>query len=136
MNFYYREWTGEISGDSSQAGQMERLQRHVNIWRSLVTQDRDAILIGDANLCALSWNNPDYPADKKHLANMINDFYLEESISQLINQNTRTELRGDHIQKGCIDHITTNTPGKCDTPEIIAGGNSDHLAVMIVKHSK
>ena len=87
-------------------------------------------------MCALSWNDVDYPAEKKALANIVNDFYLEESFAQLVDKPTRTELRGNSIQKSCIDHISTNSPGKCSAPEVIAGGDSDHLAVMVVKHSK
>ena len=136
MNYYYREWTGGVSGDESSAGQIERITRQVNLWRLLANKDRDVVLLGDANLCALSWNDVDYPSEKKALANIINDFYLEESFAQLVDKYTRTELRGSTIQKGCLDHITSNSPGKCKAPDVIAAGNSDHLAVMILKHSK
>ena len=40
------------------------------------------------------------------------------------------------LQQSCIDHITTNVPDKCSTPEITAGGSSDHMAVMITKYSR
>ena len=133
VNYYYREWTGGISGDNSQTGQIERLTRHVHLWKSLASQNRDIVLLGDANMCALSWNDVDYPAEKKALANIVNDFYLEESFAQLVDKPTRTELRGNSIQKSCIDHISTNSTGKCSAPEVIAGGDSDH---MVVKHSK
>ena len=136
VNYYYREWTGGVSGDDSHGGQVERLNRQVHLWRSLANQDRDVVLLGDANLCALSWNDADYPADKKVLANLIHDFNLEQTFVQVVERYTRTELRGNSIQKGCLDHISTNSPGKCEASEVLAGGNSDHLAVMIVKRSK
>ena len=70
------------------------------------------------------------------LANLIHDFNLEQSFVQVVERYTRTELRGNSIQKGCLDHISTNSPGKYEASEVVAGGNSDHLAVMILKRSK
>ena len=33
VNYYYREWTGGVSGDDSHGGQVERLNRQVHLWR-------------------------------------------------------------------------------------------------------
>ena len=93
-------------------------------------------MVGDANFCSFSCFDQDYPADVKSIANLATDFYLEESMTQLIEQPTRTELRGNLVQKSCIDHITTNSPGKCTNTAVIVGGNSDHLAVVTTKVSK
>ena len=87
VNFFYREWKGGIQGDSDQASQIDRLTRQVQHWRDLTTQDRDLVILGDANLCAKSWNNPDYPSDKKQLASIVNDFLLEESLIQTVNED-------------------------------------------------
>ena len=57
-------------------------------------------------------------------------------MTQLIEQPTRTELRGNLVQRSCIDHISTNSPGKCINTAVIVGGNSDHLAVITTKLSK
>ena len=57
-------------------------------------------------------------------------------MSQLIDKPTRTELRGNNIQKGCIDHITTNVPRKCMNSSTLVGENSDHLAIITTKLSK
>ena len=54
----------------------------------------------------------------------------------MIEQPTRTELRGNLVQKSCIDHITTNSPGKCVNSAVLVGGNSDHLAVITTKMAK
>ena len=62
-------------------------------------EDRDLVLAGDANYCSLTCSDPDYPADTKAVANVANDFFLQESMSQLIDQYTRTELRGNIVQK-------------------------------------
>ena len=57
VNFYYREWTGIVSGRDEQEQRLSRIIQH---WRTLVAEDRDILLLGDANLCALSWNDPNY----------------------------------------------------------------------------
>ena len=136
VNFFYREWKGGIHGISDQASQVDRLTRQAQHWKILTSQDRDLVILGDANLCAKVWNNPDYPTDKKELATIVNDFLLEESLVQTVNENTRTELKGNNLEKSCIDHIYVNCPNKCNETIVVPGGSSDHLAVMITKFSK
>ena len=99
-------------------------------------ENRDLVLLGDANFCSISCADPDYPVDLRAIANIATDFYTEESLSQLIDKPTRTELRGNNIQKSCIDHITTNAANKCTSVTVIAAGNSDHLAVSTKKLAK
>ena len=110
MNYYYRERTSGISGDRSEPDQIERFSRQVDIWRSLKSEPRDLILLGDANFFLLSPHNPDYPQHLKNISNIATDFYIEEGISPLIDQFTRTELKRDRIEKSCLDHIHTSTP--------------------------
>ena len=136
VNFYYREWTSGISGDNSIGGQLDRFSRQVDYWKSIGAEDRDIILIGDANYCSQSCTSPDYPADNKAIANIANDFFLEDSMFQLIDQFTRTELRGNTVQKSCIDHITTDVPTKCRDTNVEVGGNSNHLCVTTTKLAK
>ena len=136
VNFYYREWTGGISGDSSQVAQLDRFTRQVDYWRNLKRENRDLILIGDANFCSLSCFNPEYPVNLKAISNLAYDFYLEETLTQLIDKPTRTESQGSNILKSCIDHITTSSPRKCINSEVVAGGNSDHLAIITTKLSR
>ena len=45
VNFYYREYTGLVTG-KSQDDQYCRLSRQVNHWRSLTTLNRDILLLG------------------------------------------------------------------------------------------
>ena len=136
VNFYYREWTGGISGEDTHASQLERFARQVNYWQDLKQEDRDLILLGDANFCSLSCFRPDYPVHLKNIANLAYDFYLSETMTQLIEKPTRTESNGQNIHKSCIDHITTSCPRKCLNSEVVVGGNSDHLAVITTKLSK
>ena len=70
VNFYYREWTGGVSGDKSHQAQLDRFSRQVQYWKSLRSEDKDVVLLGDANFCSLSCSDPDYPAENKSIANL------------------------------------------------------------------
>ena len=95
VNFYYREWTSGVTGDSSHQGQLKRFSKQVQYWKSIRLEDRDVVLLGDANFCSLSCSDQDYAAELKSIANIANDFYLEDSMFKLIDQFTRTDLRGN-----------------------------------------
>jgi exonuclease III len=92
------------------------------------------VALGDANLCAKSWNENNFRY--KELANEVHTFLLSETCSQIVNKFTRVQKVGNTIQKSCIDHVTTNTPDKCSVPEVYSTANSDHLPVMVTKFSR
>ena len=136
VNYFYREWTGGVSGEKSQASQINRLLRQISYWRTLYAQDRDVVCMGDANLCSLSWLDNDYEASKKVLANCVQEHLLEESSYQIVEDFTRSEMTRNGMSRSCIDHIYTNAPGKCDKPKVESAGDSDHLAVVVNKFTK
>ena len=136
VNYFYREWTGGVSGDKSQHSQLNRLERQIQYWRQLYSQNKDVMCLGDANLCALQWNDDDYDASKRILANLVQDHLLEESSYQLVTGYTRSEMYNGLLNRSCIDHIYSNAPMKCEKPITEAAGDSDHLAVVIIKYSK
>ena len=138
VNFYYREWTNGISGDASQDGQLERLKRIIDHWATLPGQQiRDCVTLGDANLCALSWCNPDYPTNRKELSDLVKQFFISESFTQLVSVYTRSQKScNGNISQSCLDHIATNVPGKCEVPVVSAAGDSDHLAIQVTKRSR
>ena len=128
VNYYYREWTNGVTGESSQPAQLQNLQRLVTHWTQLPgQQQRDVVTLGDANLCAMSWNKPDYPTNLKELAEILKLFFINESFSQLVGVFTRsqTSVNGT-ISQSCIDHIGTNVPEKCSIPHVTSAGNSHH----------
>ena len=43
---------------------------------------------------------------------------------------------GTSIQKSCLDHVISNLPEKCSLPEITAGGDCDHMAIVVTKYSR
>ena len=77
----------------------------------------------------MSWNEQNYK--HKDLANIVQEFLLAESCEQLVNKYTRVQTNGDHVQRSCIDHVITNVISKCTPPEVMSGGNSDHMAVLV-----
>ena len=91
--------------------------------------------MGDANLCALRWMDEDY--EQKTLSDMVHEFLMESSCSQLVKENTRSEvIQGNIVSKTCIDHCYTNTPEKVSKPEVISVGTSDHLGIVVTKYAK
>ena len=60
VNFFYREFTSGVTGLSSADDQLERLGRMVRYWQTLARSNKDLVCIGDANLCAVKWNEEDY----------------------------------------------------------------------------
>ena len=61
VNFFYREFTGGISGLSDKQSQHERLSRMINVWNMINNNsDHDILCLGDANLCAKTWSKEDY----------------------------------------------------------------------------
>ena len=136
LNFFYREWTSGVSGEKSFESQINRLKCQVDHWRTLYTMNRDVVCLGDANLCALSWHDNSYDASKKVLANYIQDFLLDQSSYQIVEDFTRSEGSRNGISFSCLDHIYTNVPLKCDRPKVESAGDSDHLAVIVNKLSK
>ena len=138
VNYYYREWTNGVTGDNSQQGQVERLERLISHWGVLPGQnEQDCVLLGDANLCALSWNEPDYPSDRRELADLVKLFFSNESFTQLVSVFTRSQKTSNNeITRSFLDHISTNVPDKCGIPTVTAAGDSDHLAIIIIKYSR
>ena len=67
--------------------------------------------MGDANICASKWLDDNYKL--KTLSEMIHTFMLESTVSQLVTENTRSEIiKGGGVSKSCIDHCYTNATDK------------------------
>ena len=135
VNFFYREWTSGVSGLGDNGSQGERLKRQINHWKTLHTGGRDTIILGDANLCALKWEEEDY--NNKELALQVQEYLLETSSYQMIKEPTRVEtVAGGGISATCIDHCYTNVPEKIKSVQVMSTGNSDHLGIVVKKFTK
>ena len=92
LNFFYREWTSGVTDQNSHASQVDRLKCQVDYWRALYSMNKDVVCLGDANLCALSWNESNFDASNKILAATIQDHLLSESSYQIDKDYTRSEI--------------------------------------------
>ena len=90
VNFFYREFTNGVTGLNSAPDQIERLGRMIKHWQSLVRSNKDVICLGDANLCAVKWNDDSYYL--KDQAEMVQTFLLENDSFQLVKGFTRSEI--------------------------------------------
>ena len=133
-NFFYREWTGGVSGLGDMDSQLDRLTRQVKHWKSLFTRNRDVIILGDANLCAFKWGDNSY--QYKSLADVIQNFLLETSSFQQVREFTRSEVACNGLVRSCIDHCYSDVPEKLSSPIVESAGDSDHLAVIVTKYAK
>ena len=134
MHYYYREWKNGVTGESDATNQLSDLKNHIKQWEELANTGRNFVSLGDANLCALSWN--DHNFKYKELANEIQNFLLGETCFQIVNKFTRVQEVSGCLQKSCLDHVTTNIPEKCSIPEVFPVGSSDHLPIMVTKFSR
>ena len=135
VNFFYREFTGGVSGLKDIPAQNERLTRQINHWRNICGSKRDFVSLGDANLCSMKWNDDDYYLPEQ--STMVQSFLLDTSCTQLIKSFTRSEIvQGGALSRSCIDHCYTNVPEKMSNPEVVAVGDSDHLGIVITKFSR
>ena len=127
-------WKNGVTGEGDNNSQLAHLKQHISQWQELVDTGRNFVALGDANLCAKSWNENNFRY--KELANEVQNFLLRETCSQIVNKFTRVQKVGETIQKSCLDHVTTNTPDKCSVPEVYSTANSDHLPIMVTKFSR
>ena len=135
INFFYREFTGGVSGCDDMTSQRERLSRMINVWNMISNDNRDSICLGDVNLCGIKWSDHNYCY--RELSDMVQTYLLETDSCQLVQDYTRSEIvRGNQLSQSMIDHCYTNVPTKITKPEVLAIGNSDHLGVFITKYSK
>ena len=105
VNFFYREWTSGVSGLGDNSSKVERLKRQISHWKTLHAGGRDTIILGDANLCALKWEEENF--QYKELALQIKEYLLETSSYQLVKEPTRLgNTTGEGVSATCIDHCS------------------------------
>ena len=97
VHYYYREWKNGVTGESDSTSQLNYMQQHVNQWKEIADSGRNFVTLGDANLCALSWNEPNFRY--KELSDEVLNFLLGESCFQLVNKHTRVINVSGNFQK-------------------------------------
>ena len=101
VHYYYREWKNGVTGQDDASSQLTHLKHHISQWEEIANTGRNFVTLGDANLCALSWNENNFR--HKDLSNEVQTFLLRETCSQLVNKYTRVQKVGNTIQRSCLD---------------------------------
>ena len=60
VNFFYREFSNGVTGLTTLQDQTQGLNRMIKLWTILASSNKDLVCLGDANLCAMKWNEEDY----------------------------------------------------------------------------
>ena len=60
VHYYYREWKNGVTGESDSSSQFHHIRQHISQWREIVNLGRNFVALGDANLCALSWDEQNF----------------------------------------------------------------------------
>ena len=111
VSYFYRVFTGGVSGLRDLPAQVERWTRQTRLWKNISKGNKDVLCLGDANLCAERWNEENFK--DKELAEITHNFLVETSSSQIVKGFTRSEVgAGGELVRSCIDHCYTNTPEK------------------------
>ena len=135
VNYFYREFTGGVSGLSDIAAQNERLARQIEHWRTICRGKRDFVSLGDANLCSVRWHDENY--ERQEQVAMVQSFLLDTACSQLVQGYTRSEIiQGGALSRSGIDHCYSNVPEKLSNPVVLVVGDSDHLGVVVTKYTR
>ena len=82
-------WKNGVTGEGDNNSQLAHLKQHISQWQELVDTGRNFVALGDANLCAKSWNENNFRY--KELANEVQNFLLCETCSQIVNKFTRVQ---------------------------------------------
>ena len=60
VHYYYREWKNGVTGESSSSSQLNYIKQHISQWKEIAGSGRNFVALGDANLCALTWNDQNF----------------------------------------------------------------------------
>ena len=127
---FYREWTR--NGESSYEKQMENLRIITEQFEKVTEEEKGVIILGDANLCTMKWEDPDY----KHL-NMATE--LRGTLSQcgLVNMKMGYTYLADRLSaegktiESALDHIyvSQDLEKKIKTRKL-EESSTDHLPII------
>ena len=140
----YRQWRLLGQQDSSSASVSEQMARwsvFLDKWETALKEEKEVIVMLDANLDFLTWRNSD-ELPSHHSSNrlkcLIDALFdkimpLGPGVSQMVTGATRME-RGQP-QTG-LDHIYTNKPEKLSSIQSYFTGMSDHKLLKVIRFSK
>lgn len=125
--FYYREWTGLFTSNSAE-DQLLRLKCFLNnVKKSRQNQTKEIWIIGDMNL---NWKHYfSGEIQNRELIEEVKDLMIEEGLTQIVENITRTRVVENRIQEGILDHIYTSDLTKLESLSITEVSCSDHSLI-------
>ena len=138
----YRQWRLLGQSDDSSASVPEQLARwrtFLGKWETALQEDKEVIVMMDANLDHITWRNTDsLPSHHssirlKSLIDLLFEKIMPLGVSQLVTGATRFE-RGQ--RKSGLDHLYSNKPAKLSSTQTYFTGMSDHKLVKVVRYTK
>ena len=137
----YRQWRLLGQKDSTSASTTEQLARwlkFLEMWEKALEEDKEVIVVLDANLDFLTWRSDNLPPNHssvrlKSLIDALFERIFPLGVSQLVTGATRLE-RGQ--PRAGLDHLYTNKPEKLSSVQTYFTGISDHKLVKFTRFSK
>ena len=126
------------AASSSVPSQRKRWGGILSQWERALGEDREVIVVMDANIDSLTWSSDNLPVNHSNvkLKPLIDDLFekiLPHGVSQLVQVPT-------HAQQGratkCLDHLYTNNPAKLSEVSAEFTGMSDHKIIKVKRYSK
>ena len=137
----YRQWRLVGQNDQSSPSVTEQLKRwrmFLNKWEAAAQENKEVIVLLDANMDFLTWRNSNLPSNHsssklKPLIDALFDQIVPLGFVQLVREATR-------LQKNCpktgLDHIYTNKIEKVSSVQTVISGMSDHKIIKVTRFSK
>ena len=138
----YRQWRLLGQEDNSSATVQEQLVRWTKFldkWEAALKEDKEVIVMLDANLDFLTWRNCDHlPShhSSNKLKSLIDTLFariIPLGVSQQVTVPTRME---SGQPRAGLDHLYTNRPDKLSQVYTYYTGMSDHKLLKVVRFTK
>ena len=138
----YRQWRlpGRGPETISVQEQRNRWTTILNQWEKALKEEKEVILMMDANLDSLTWNMDSSQLSPYHssvkLRSLAEDLFARifpHGVSLMVGEPTRAE---NGVEISCLDHAYTNKPEKLAPVQTLWTGMSDHKLLKIKRHSK
>ena len=112
----------------------------LNLWEKALKEDKDVIVLMDANIDSLTWNKdpnllpPNHRSVKmRGLAEDLFSRIFPHGVSMMVFEATRAENRAE---AACLDHVYSNKPEKLSPVQTLWTGMSDHKLLKVKRFSK
>ena len=131
MGGFYREWSP--GGEKSIEAQLKAMRVFTNQIEQAALENKNIVILGDANLCSIKWNSPNFL--HKKISDELQDTLTNCGLSQIQMGITYTADRlsaGGSEITSALDHIyiSTSIENKIRTRKLDTSA-TDHLPIVV-----